>query len=327
MKWIGILALLGTLLIGAPSLQAGGTGVAGGLPDARQERIDRIKADIGAIQEMDRPRGGYEEYLAWCSSVSSKLRRELHRAMLLVSRDNYPGAIAVLSEALIAANDSFTSEVKGSGPMTKRLVARGVELDRALEAKLPKQSLQTPATRLNFLAEYINFIIKIEADFDRAWYVPYYYDYRHRRPCDCPEFDFREFERRKIEVAELQLRFTVEKFVDRVVHHDRRRGERQWDIFPVGLSQAFLKIAELESSFAAEDIAGTTYAQQERCVIQDLVGLSEDLYKYNETSDQSSFPDDRWALVLTVREFERISSALREHRNCNERDHRRDHRD
>jgi len=281
------------------SQSAEGSGVGNGGNDPLSEYQAGLNRELGVSNCG--ANCGTADLDAWCAKITRVLRRELSKAQLQIQYENFIFANQILRTSLIAASDSLNADPNLGGPMTKRLIDRGLVLVQALDnANLGIGRLGL-VTKAHFLVNYVQLILDVEKHLDRPLYIPYLYKYGrcHRR--ECPgEFRFDLFEQRYIEFAQRQLSFLNNEFTH-VVFRDGAS-----EVIPLGNPKAFLVLAELVTSFVAEDLTSNLYAYAYACVVQDLQALSDSLRCYNWYGDKTVYPNDRWAINSSSMEIDHL---------------------
>jgi hypothetical protein len=296
-KILGVLTVALVMMVGQGSIA--GTGVANGGNSARDQYLEKLKREMSHQGDVT----------AWCNQISSILKRERQRAMLQYQFNRGAEALQILNDALVTAGQSLEVDPEKGGPMTKKLIDRTLMYSQALDQAMVDSSQLSTTTKLNFLFESINFISEIARDLDPPYYIPYRYRYRDCRDCD-HDFDFGAFQRIFIRMASRQLSFVTNQLTE------NRSGPEGLQTFPLGDPRAFLAIAELATSYVAQDLRDNLHAYANACVIRDLESLSETLTAYNLYHDRSIFPNDRWAVGQSAEEMNRLSAQILNNSGC-----------
>jgi hypothetical protein len=200
--------------------------------------------------------------------------------------------------------------------MIDRGVAYASAIDEILDGdNVTKMDL---LSELNYLVGYIKLIINTEANFDRPWYIPYYF--RCHGGEGCGDFDMSAFTRRYIDAARIELEFIINNFTASTHKH----GDTI--ITPIGNPKAYLRLAELASAFIGEDIGNTLSAYANVSAISDLQNLSWTLRDFNLHNDTTVFPSLPYAVTATTLELRRIFGELTNINDCGqcERPHHRE---
>ncbi len=240
---------------------------------------------------------------AWCSRVIRVLRREGQRAKLQLQFNRLDLAMRIVMDSLVAASQTLAVDPTAGGPLTKNLVDRGLVVATALNQRLPSGSRHAQMSKLNFLFDYVDFIVAVESTLDRPYYIPYRYQYSACRwrdagrpdyiyPPVCPEqFDYRAFEGQFIEYARKQLEFAT-RFTEIVTNYGESR------VVPIGNGKAFLTISEFFAKFVADDIRNTLYAYQHACVVVELEILYDKLKRFNLFGDRTYYISEPFAVAM-----------------------------
>jgi hypothetical protein len=281
-----------------------GTIVGNGSNSARDQYIENLRREMGP--RMSDRGASVPDLTAWCGRATNILRRELERAKNFTYRNNLVAASQILDDAMLVVGQAMTVDPDRGGPLTKLLVDRGIMMSAALDNVYRTGNRFELVSKLNFLFEYVQFIVKMERDLDRTYYIPY--RYKHRRHCrdgECGEnFDFAEFQRQLVEYARQQLEFTQRTFTEIA----RDNGYSRF--LPIGSANGFLKIAELASAYVAHDLRNNLRAYANSCVVGRLEVLSNALLNYNDFGDRTYFMSEPQAVDSTARTLIRISNQL-----------------
>lgn len=313
MKWV-VPALLMAAVAGSAqanpkrntSLDAGGIGVGNGGNSAREAYVERLKREMGK-PIVDR-RASLEELSAWCHRASSLLNRELRRARQQLQDDRLEFSWQILQDALFAVARSIQVDPEFGGPLTKVLVDRGLLISRYLDESLTSGTRQEMASKLSFLFDYVQFVVEMEYEFDGEWYVPYRYRYRGCGDCD-NDFRFAEFEKRFLDYGRKQLEFVSYTLTERF----EKLGETE--VRPIGDPRVFLKVAELTSTWVANDISNNLHAYRRACTITQLSQLATDLRDFNVYNDRTIFRNQRQAVYFAFYGMTEAASQLNEDPN------------
>jgi hypothetical protein len=281
-----------------------GGGVGNGGEASRKAYIKKLKDELGELQL--RKSTQTEEITGWSSKVANMLKTEMERAERRISKQNdLDAAKQIMQDALAVAGDSLELEPELAKPITKTLIDRGLMILIALDDTLDVSKKFDLKTEVNFLFDYMGFIIKKEKELDRDWYIPYRYKYYDRCRDRCEkEFDYDAFERKYIRYAQEQIEFVLDHLAE--IKKDRDGEEVP---VPVGNAKAFLRVAELVTDFASEDISENLHANNYTCVIDELSALSTELMSYNLFDDRSYFSDDADAVYIS---YWKMARAARE---------------
>jgi hypothetical protein len=289
----------------------GGIGAGNGGGTSRDVYLAKIK------QKLDRLRIGSSthEYEVgnWCSNVGGVLSSELDRAVTQIQRNQPATAQQILIDSLVIAGQSI--EINGSfaAPMTKTLIDRGLMISQALDESIPANDLRYLQNKLNFLVNYVQFVIRTNRELDRVYYVPAHYRKTHcgrggnGNGC-IGDFDYAAYESRYILFAKEQLSFSSQKFLDQVCFGNEC-GPR-----PIGMSIAYLKITELLTAFASEDLSSSLFASRFSCQINELDKISSELRDFN-AGDRSIWNSNRDALRDSAAGVDWVIRLLNEE-NC-----------
>jgi len=268
------------------SMALAGVGTGSGTTDPSDQYIENLKKQM-QVEEV----GSIQDLYKWCSRVVSVLKRERQKARTQLLYEKFAEAKKILKRAFISASQSFPDYEMG--PMTKRIVDRGLIYVQAIEDRLGqnggKISRRDLVTLVYFLSSYVDLIEEVATNLDRPYYIPYYYTHNRCRK-GCKDFDFRTFSRRYVRYSREQIQYILNEFTQTAPVHGKLR------VFPVGDPDAYLKLSELASHYVAKDLSGTLDAYKFSCVISDLKVLSDSLYQYLEQGDRTLYPNDRWAV-------------------------------
>ncbi len=189
------------------------------------------------------------EATGWCSRAGSVLNEALAYADRFEREARLGDAEAVLRRTLEVARNSLAVNAS-SGPITHRLVQRGmntlISLDRA-DPEIPLIS------KLNFLKNYVAFIVRVASDLDQNWYLPNRYasgtnettraeDFRRSQAQRQTEFNQREAALRQESTQALQAarqNFPQEQRERQDIHEqERRRRVQQFEAHEMELRHA-----------------------------------------------------------------------------------------
>ena len=285
-------ALLVCLIVPSLSFSSEGTGVGSGGNEARDQYLAKLRRELSLTRAAPR---ASNDLISWCSRVTTILLREKQRGMIQYQRGNPEGAETILIDALVTAAESLVADPQIGGPMTKKLIDRTLLGSEALEA-LPARG-SSMATRLKYLFDSIDFIVKTSRELDTPYYIPYRFTHDRCRHCP-PEFNLSAFEAEFVRVSASQLDFARRTFTLRVT-----QPEGHFVFLPLGDPKAFLRIAELTAAHVSKDLTDNLYEFLESCIAADLKAFSEILAAYNLSGDRSYFPNDPWAVDATASKF------------------------
>jgi hypothetical protein len=140
-----------------------GGGVGNGGEASRKAYIKKLKDELGELQL--RKSTQTEEITGWSSKVANMLKTEMERAERRISKQNdLDAAKQIMQDALAVAGDSLELEPELAKPITKTLIDRGLMILIALDDTLDVSKKFDLKTEVNFLFDYMGFIIKKEKE-------------------------------------------------------------------------------------------------------------------------------------------------------------------
>ncbi len=289
-----------------------GTGVGNGSGGGRDQYLASLQNSLGQQNAMTS--GSVDELISWCGRASIALQKGVARAMIQVRSNRQELAVQTLVDTLVKVGQSITVDPMSGGPMTKKLVDRTLKYSQRLDQDLPGNSGASLATKVNFLFNAVNFIIKAEKELDTPYYIPFRYRHHGRYPApgctSCSsQFDYSRFEMKFIKVAAQQLSFVMKSFTETGIQDGRLQ------VFPLGEPKAFLAVAEMASGFVAKDLRDNLHAYVNCRAISDLEALQSILIEYNMNQDRSIFPNTRWAVSEVADALNGIQSEIKIYSN------------
>lgn len=298
-----------------------GTGV-GGTNSKRDQYLQKLKRELGPkVKVRLDPKSRDAGLAEWCSRVATMLRREKRNAEFAVRNGELAVAEQIVIDALVTAAESMEFDPDLGAPLTKTYIDRGLMISQALDETL-RFHRQALMTKLNFLFSYVDFVVKVDSELDRPFYINYRFGHSScwdrcrlslSDTCysECqPAFSFKGFQRRYLEFARRQLDMVVSVFTE-AVYTPEYTGYR-----PLGAPEAFLKAAELEAGYVADDISENLYAYAQACAVRRLEEVEATLQMYNIDYSRRIFPSKPAAVNEVANELISVSGSIS---SCTER--------
>ncbi|MEK6707070.1 MAG: hypothetical protein AABZ06_14930 [Bdellovibrionota bacterium] len=241
-------------------------------------------------------------YMAkWCNDAIGILEHYKQKAQTLLISNPKDDVVSMLESGLDKALEGYTDQ-NPEFSLTFRVLTRGKDIAAAVEEITRGQS-SSGETRLMVLDSFYDFAIKVVSSVDSVYYIPW----RYRDPDNYERIMNEQdlFEQRFAEYARKQIKWVNGAFAS----FDPELGAT-----PTGDKRVYLKIAELVTLHAAEDLSDSLWAIKYGCLIQKLKLLNADLALHSSGSTLAFGGNDKIAINVTFNTLRDVTSSIKHER-------------
>ena len=231
---------------------------------------------------------------SYCKDRLSDLREAKRMAQQESQLQNFDRSTKILEQGLREAASKISPRFKNA--LTSKAIMRGVELiDELKDVKNDVRKLRT----LNFfLGSYYNFIESVAGKVD----IPYFMEGGFTKKL----FSNTEFEGLFINFATEQVEMVITNMTS------NGYGYNSDVIYPVGSPRMLLIALKQTTSYMANDLSESLFAEHYACTISKLDSVSSNLANYLE-GDDSKYDDDYTAVQESVG---KIKQVMNDKRRC-----------
>lgn len=282
-----------------------GSRVAGGTPGADQVYIQHLsnlylaeKKKLGAHFDQ------HDWYSSWCGFSHKVLKNNLDRARKLVSKSKYKAAQEKLVSALVAASQSFSDIEIETPPKLKLMIDHTLVIYNSLQGQIKVHPMRVdPNFIYTYLAEYTQLILDTDQGYSFG-------SHHHPKKCTGCDHHFHQkshhhasFVSTLVTQARRQLEFVVDNF---------SAVNNFGDYVYRGRPDGYLKIVELVSKFAADDLEFTMDHGILQCQIDTLRELNINVHGFLEHHRRDEYSTWREAVNDVTEEIRAIIKDM----NC-----------
>lgn len=312
MKTVTLL-LTASLMTTTAALANDGTSVGNGGIGARDAYLENLRKTMGPPLDISRNPKDLDTaqwipgIKKWCGNaigIIDSALNEVRGYLVHGDKEEYAAAEQMMEDSLLMAAQSLVVDPKQGGPMTKRLVDRGLIISQAMDFAIPHPEENDQVSKLRFLVNFGDFIVKTESFLDREWYIPYQYERRDLRTSEWLD----QFQRKYVLYAYKQLVFSMKYFLD--IQERWEYGTLYRKVTSIGSEKIFLNIAELMTAFVASDLENSIFSNMFGYSIHRLQRLSSMLAQHN-LGQGRRFGSDQAAIQYAFDEMIAVAHNLR----------------
>lgn len=248
------------------------------------------------------------DLIGYCDRALGILIRAKQIAREQFADGDLTGARQSLTQGLVEAVASFGALNPNDFPLTQLAVARGLDLNSVFQNGCTAGNSQCQSledrTALFFMGKYYDYVLRVVADLDRGYYIPYVTQYRRCPSYSClpPSFG-RDFFTAYADSARALL-----NFYNGDVPNSGLPDALAKDVYELGVAERIL-------GWASADLDSDLFRRHFACLIFDLSSASLDIAKFN-AGDRQRFKTSYRAVMFARGVSESAAQELKFKQSC-----------